>query len=34
MVKSTFWWARVAVISGIAFVVGVFMYYVAAPPGI
>jgi 4-amino-4-deoxy-L-arabinose transferase-like glycosyltransferase len=31
MVKSTFWWARVAVISGIAFVVGVFFYYVAAP---
>ncbi len=31
MIKSTFWWARVAVISGIAFVVGVFFYYVAAP---
>ena len=31
VVKSTFWWARVAVISGIAFVVGVFLYYVAAP---
>ena len=31
MVKSTFRWARVAVISGIAFVVGVFLYYVAAP---
>ena len=31
MVRSTFWWARVAVISGIAFVVGVFFYYVAAP---
>jgi 4-amino-4-deoxy-L-arabinose transferase-like glycosyltransferase len=31
MVKSTFWWARLAVISGIAFVVGVFFYYVAAP---
>lgn len=31
MVQSTFWWARVAVISGIAFVVGVFFYYVAAP---
>ena len=31
IVKSTFWWARVAVISGIAFVVGVFFYYVAAP---
>ena len=31
MVQSTFRWARVAVISGIAFVVGVFFYYVAAP---
>src|SRR5258705_11627493 len=31
MVKSTFRWARVAVISGIAFVVCVFLYYVAAP---
>ncbi len=31
MVKSAFWWAKVAVISGIAFVVGVFLYYVAAP---
>ena len=31
IVKSTFWWARVAVISGIAFVVAVFLYYVAAP---
>ncbi|NOJ47097.1 glycosyltransferase family 39 protein [Bradyrhizobium archetypum] len=31
MVKSTFRWARVAVISGIAFVVCVFFYYVAAP---
>ncbi len=31
MVKSSFGWARVAVISGIAFVVGVFFYYVAAP---
>jgi len=31
IVKSTFWWARVAVISGIAFVVVVFFYYVAAP---
>ena len=31
LVKSTFRWARVAVISGIAFVVGVFLYYVAAP---
>ena len=31
IVKSSFWWARVAVISGIAFVVTVFLYYVAAP---
>jgi 4-amino-4-deoxy-L-arabinose transferase-like glycosyltransferase len=31
LVKSTFHWARVAVISGIAFVVAVFFYYVAAP---
>jgi len=31
MVKSTFWWTRLAVISGIAFVVAVFLYYVAAP---
>jgi len=31
MIKSTVWWAKVAVISGIAFVVGVFIYYVATP---
>src|ERR1700712_3155501 len=31
MVKSSFRWARVAVTSGIAFVVAVFLYYVAAP---
>jgi 4-amino-4-deoxy-L-arabinose transferase-like glycosyltransferase len=31
MIASTVKWARVAVISGIAFVVGVFLYYVAAP---
>jgi len=31
MIKSTIKWARVAVITGIAFVVGVFLYYVAAP---
>jgi 4-amino-4-deoxy-L-arabinose transferase-like glycosyltransferase len=31
MVKSSFMWARLAVISGIAFVVAVFFYYVAAP---
>jgi 4-amino-4-deoxy-L-arabinose transferase-like glycosyltransferase len=31
MIKSTHAWARIAVVSGIAFVVGVFFYYVAAP---
>lgn len=31
MVKSSFRWARVAVTFGIAFVVAVFLYYVAAP---
>jgi 4-amino-4-deoxy-L-arabinose transferase-like glycosyltransferase len=31
MIKSTVWWAKVAVISGIAFVAGVFIYYVATP---
>jgi 4-amino-4-deoxy-L-arabinose transferase-like glycosyltransferase len=31
VVKSSFAWARLAVISGIAFVVAVFLYYVAAP---
>jgi 4-amino-4-deoxy-L-arabinose transferase-like glycosyltransferase len=31
MIQSTIRWARIAVISGIAFVVGVFFYYVAAP---
>ena len=31
MVKSTVSWAKIAVVSGIAFVVGVFFYYVAAP---
>jgi 4-amino-4-deoxy-L-arabinose transferase-like glycosyltransferase len=31
MIRSTVKWAGVAVISGIAFVVGVFFYYVAAP---
>lgn len=31
MVKSTFGWIRTAIIAGIAFVVGVFLYYVAAP---
>ena len=30
-VRSSFWWMRVALISGIAFVVAVFLYYVAAP---
>jgi 4-amino-4-deoxy-L-arabinose transferase-like glycosyltransferase len=31
MIQSTMRWARVAVISGVAFVVAVFFYYVAAP---
>jgi 4-amino-4-deoxy-L-arabinose transferase-like glycosyltransferase len=31
MIQSTIRWIRIAVISGIAFVVGVFLYYVAAP---
>ncbi len=31
MIQSTVKWARVAVVTGIAFVVGVFFYYVAAP---
>jgi 4-amino-4-deoxy-L-arabinose transferase-like glycosyltransferase len=31
IVKSTLSWAKIAVVSGIAFVVGVFFYYVAAP---
>src|SRR6201994_2036226 len=31
MIRSTIFWAKVAVISGIAFVVAVFLYYVAAP---
>ncbi len=31
IVQSTWAWARVAVISGVAFVVAVFLYYVAAP---
>jgi 4-amino-4-deoxy-L-arabinose transferase-like glycosyltransferase len=31
IIESTAWWARVAVISGIGFVVGVFFYYVAVP---
>ena len=31
MIRSTVSWAKIAVISGIAFVVGVFFYYVAAP---
>jgi 4-amino-4-deoxy-L-arabinose transferase-like glycosyltransferase len=31
MVKSTIGWIRTAIIAGIAFVVGVFLYYVAAP---
>jgi hypothetical protein len=31
MVKSTIGWIRIAIIAGIAFVVCVFLYYVAAP---
>jgi 4-amino-4-deoxy-L-arabinose transferase-like glycosyltransferase len=31
IVKSTIGWIRTAIIAGIAFVVGVFLYYVAAP---
>jgi hypothetical protein len=31
MVKSTVAWARAAIISGIAFVIGVFLYYVVTP---
>jgi len=31
IIESTVKWARVAVVSGIAFVIGVFFYYVAAP---
>lgn len=31
MIKSTIWWANVAIVSGIAFVVLVFLYYVVAP---
>ena len=31
VVKSTFRWMRIAIVTGIAFVVGVFLYYVAAP---
>ena len=31
MVKSTIGWIRTAIIAGIAFVLGVFLYYVAAP---
>ena len=30
-INRSFWWARVAVVSGIAFVVAVFLYYVATP---
>jgi hypothetical protein len=31
LIRSSFWWTRVAIGSGIAFVVAVFFYYVAAP---
>jgi 4-amino-4-deoxy-L-arabinose transferase-like glycosyltransferase len=30
-VRSSFFWARLAIVSGIAFVVAVFLYYVATP---
>jgi 4-amino-4-deoxy-L-arabinose transferase-like glycosyltransferase len=31
MIKSTIWWAKTAIVSGIAFVVLVFLYYVVSP---
>ena len=31
MIQSTIRWARVAIVSGIVFVVAVFLYYVVAP---
>ncbi len=31
MIKSTIWWARAAIVSGIAMVVLVFLYYVVSP---
>ena len=31
MIRSTIFWARAAIVSGIAFVVAVFLYYVATP---
>jgi 4-amino-4-deoxy-L-arabinose transferase-like glycosyltransferase len=31
MIKSTVAWARAAIVSGIAFVIGVFLYYVVTP---
>ena len=31
LIRSSLWWARVAIGTGIAFVVAVFFYYVAAP---
>ena len=31
LIRSSFWWARVAIGWGVAFVVAVFFYYVAAP---
>lgn len=30
-IRTSLWWARVAIVAGIAFVVAVFLYYVAAP---
>jgi 4-amino-4-deoxy-L-arabinose transferase-like glycosyltransferase len=31
LIKRSFWWVRAAIVSGIAFVVAVFLYYVATP---
>ncbi|MGA2289289.1 glycosyltransferase family 39 protein, partial [Bradyrhizobium sp.] len=31
MIRSTIWWAKTAIVSGIGFVVVVFLYYVASP---
>ena len=31
LIRSSLWWARAAIVSGIGFVLAVFLYYVAAP---
>jgi 4-amino-4-deoxy-L-arabinose transferase-like glycosyltransferase len=31
LIKSSFWWVRVGIVSGLVFVVAVFLYYVATP---